>query len=85
MAAVQGRLLAVGGHDGLRRLASVETFDPFVGEWTTCSKEMNFPRWRPACVVIGVETGEKDAVDERLEARRRMSEDGAATNLLSYI
>ncbi|KAM5248488.1 kelch-like protein 35 [Ctenodactylus gundi] len=33
MAAVQGQLFAVGGFDGLRRLSSVERYDPFTNTW----------------------------------------------------
>ena len=85
MGVVGGRLLVVGGHDGVRRLSSVETYDPFVGEWTTCSEEMHFPRWRPAVIVVAVEAAERDAVDERLEERKRRRDADFASNLLSYI
>ncbi|XP_048643839.1 kelch-like protein 35 [Marmota marmota marmota] len=37
MAAVQGQLFAVGGFDGLRRLRSMERYDPFFNTWTAAA------------------------------------------------
>ncbi len=39
MAVVQGRLYAVGGFDGVRRLGSVECYDPFSNTWGGERKE----------------------------------------------
>uniref|UniRef100_A0A8C5NYE1 Kelch-like 35 n=1 Tax=Jaculus jaculus TaxID=51337 RepID=A0A8C5NYE1_JACJA len=37
MATVQGQLFAVGGFDGLRRLRSVERYDPFSNTWASAA------------------------------------------------
>lgn len=42
---LDGVLYAVGGHDGLNCLSSVEAYSPTTGVWTTIA-DMNFTRLR---------------------------------------
>ncbi len=46
-----GRVLAAGGHDGLRTLASCEVFDPTVGQWRPTGS-LKAPRRNHAAVVL---------------------------------
>lgn len=41
MAVHAGKVYALGGFDGLQRLASVEAYDPFHNRWTKVNIEFN--------------------------------------------
>merc|ERR1712137_487504 len=49
VAAAAGRLYAVGGHDGRRRLATAEVFDPATGHWSTLEP---MPTARYECAAV---------------------------------
>jgi len=51
LAAVRGKLFAVGGYDGSDRQATAEAFDPQTNRWEAAAP-MSGPRCAPAAVAL---------------------------------